>query len=51
MPQYLVIAPAVALARVGMGVHYLSDVVVGAVIGIGVGLILLVVFAFVAGGG
>jgi undecaprenyl-diphosphatase len=41
----LIWAPAVALARVAMGVHYLSDVVAGAAIGIVVGLILLVVFA------
>ena len=41
----LILAPAVSLARVAMGVHYLSDVVAGAAIGIVVGLILLVVFA------
>jgi undecaprenyl-diphosphatase len=43
----LVWAPAVSLARVAMGVHYLSDVVAGAAIGIVVGLILLGVFAIV----
>jgi membrane-associated phospholipid phosphatase len=41
----LVWAPAVSLARVAMGVHYLSDVIVGAAIGIAVGLILLLVFS------
>lgn len=33
-------SPLVALARVAMGVHYVSDVVVGLVIGVGVGLAL-----------
>ena len=32
-------APLVALARVSMGVHYLSDVVAGAILGIIVGLV------------
>jgi undecaprenyl-diphosphatase len=41
----LVWAPAVSLARVAMGVHYLSDVIVGAAIGIAVGLILLLVYS------
>ena len=36
-------APLVALARVAMGVHYLSDIVVGAVFGAGIGLILALV--------
>lgn len=36
----LVWAPLVALARVAMGVHYLSDVIGGALLGIGVGLAL-----------
>ena len=45
----LVWAPLVALARVAMGVHYLSDVAAGAAIGIVVGSILLVVFAAGAG--
>lgn len=40
-PLLLAWAPLVALARVAMGVHYLSDVVVGAVLGIGVALVLL----------
>ena len=44
-----VLAPAVSLARVAMGVHYLSDVVVGAAIGIVVGLLLLGVFALFPG--
>lgn len=30
-------APLVMLARVGMGVHYLSDVLAGALLGVGVG--------------
>jgi undecaprenyl-diphosphatase len=34
-------APLVALARAAMGVHYLSDVVAGAVVGIAVGLLAL----------
>jgi undecaprenyl-diphosphatase len=34
-------APLVALARAAMGVHYLSDVVVGALVGILVGLLAL----------
>lgn len=34
-------APLVALARAAMGVHYLSDVVVGALVGIMVGLLVL----------
>ena len=34
----LIWAPLVALARVAMGVHYLSDIVAGAVLGIVIGL-------------
>jgi membrane-associated phospholipid phosphatase len=34
-------APLVVLARVAMGVHYLSDVIAGAVLGMGVGLIVV----------
>jgi len=34
-------APLVPLARVAMGVHYLSDVVAGAVLGIFIGLLVL----------
>jgi undecaprenyl-diphosphatase len=34
-------APLVALARVAMGVHYLTDVLVGAVLGLGVGVLAL----------
>jgi undecaprenyl-diphosphatase len=45
----LVWAPLVALARVAMGVHYLSDVTVGAAIGIAVALLLLVAYAFLPG--
>ncbi len=37
-------APLVALARVAMGVHYLSDVVAGTVLGIVVGLIGLQIY-------
>jgi undecaprenyl-diphosphatase len=40
-------APLVALARVAMGVHYLSDVAVGAVLGILIGLGLLVALPLV----
>ena len=40
----LVWAPLVALARVALGVHFLSDVIVGAALGIVLGLALLVVF-------
>jgi undecaprenyl-diphosphatase len=36
----LVWAPLVALARVAMGVHYLSDIVAGALLGLVVGLAL-----------
>lgn len=34
-------APLVALARVAMGLHYLSDVIAGAVLGIGMGTVIL----------
>jgi len=34
----LVWAPLVMLARVAMGLHYLSDVIVGALLGLGIGL-------------
>jgi undecaprenyl-diphosphatase len=34
-------APLVVLARVAMGVHYLSDVLAGAVLGIAIGFIIL----------
>lgn len=37
-------APLVALARVAMGVHYLSDVIAGALLGIGVALIGLQIY-------
>ena len=37
----LVWAPMVALARAAMGVHYLSDVVVGALLGLFIGLLAL----------
>jgi membrane-associated phospholipid phosphatase len=37
-------APLVALARVAMGVHYLSDVIAGAILGIIVGLIGLQIY-------
>lgn len=48
-PLWLVIllwiwAPLVSLARVAMGVHYLSDVVAGAVLGVIVGLIGLQIY-------
>jgi membrane-associated phospholipid phosphatase len=38
-------APLVALARVAMGVHYLSDVVGGALLGIVMGVVLVSVFS------
>ncbi len=37
----LVWAPLVGIARVAMGVHYLSDVVAGMVLGLGIGLVVL----------
>jgi undecaprenyl-diphosphatase len=37
----LIWAPLVALARVAMGVHYLSDILAGAALGLGVGLALI----------
>lgn len=37
----LVWAPLVPLARVAMGVHYLSDVLAGALLGIGMGFLML----------
>jgi undecaprenyl-diphosphatase len=37
----LVWAPLVTLARVAMGVHYLSDVIAGAVIGAALGMVML----------
>jgi membrane-associated phospholipid phosphatase len=48
-PLWLIIilwiwAPLVSLARVAMGVHYLSDVIVGAVLGVIVGLVGLQVY-------
>jgi undecaprenyl-diphosphatase len=49
----LVWAPLVALSRVAMGVHYLSDVVVGSLVGILVGTIGLqfntALFAYISG--
>jgi undecaprenyl-diphosphatase len=39
-------APLVALARVSMGVHYLSDVLAGAALGIIVGLVLILLPVF-----
>ncbi len=44
-------APLVALARVAMGVHYLSDVVGGALLGLVMGVVLVAVYARVWGGG
>ncbi len=37
----LIWAPLVALARVAMGVHYLSDILAGAVLGLAIGLVVL----------
>ena len=39
----LVWAPLVGLARVAMGVHYLSDVLAGMVLGLAIGVLLLFV--------
>ncbi|MBN2550051.1 MAG: phosphatase PAP2 family protein [Anaerolineales bacterium] len=39
----LIWAPLVTLARVAMGVHYLSDVIAGFIFGAGMGLLLLAV--------
>jgi membrane-associated phospholipid phosphatase len=38
-------APLVTLARVAMGVHYLSDVIAGAIFGLAIGLVILQVVA------
>jgi len=43
-------APLVALARVAMGVHYLSDVVAGMLLGVLVGLLMLAFVPGVVGG-
>lgn len=40
----LVWAPFVPLARVAMGVHYLSDILAGALFGLAAGLVVLQVF-------
>ncbi len=40
-------APLVTLARVAMGVHYLSDVLAGVLIGLVMGLVILRVIAFI----
>jgi len=45
VPVALVWAPLVALARVAMGVHYLSDVVAGALLGLTVAIVTLVIIA------
>ena len=37
-------APLVGVARVALGVHFLSDIVAGAAIGIGVGLLAVLIF-------
>lgn len=39
-------APLVALARVAMGVHYLSDVLAGALLGLGLGWVCLMLFGW-----
>jgi undecaprenyl-diphosphatase len=41
----LIWAPLVALARVAMGLHYVSDVIAGAVLGIGLGWLGLALLA------
>ncbi len=40
-------APFVTLARVAMGVHYLSDVLAGVLVGLVMGLVILRVIAFI----
>jgi undecaprenyl-diphosphatase len=45
VPIALVWAPLVALARVAMGVHYVSDVVFGALLGLSVATLALVLMA------
>jgi len=40
----LVWAPLVGLARVAMGVHYLSDVLAGMILGLVMGVLVLLVF-------
>jgi membrane-associated phospholipid phosphatase len=39
----LVWAPLVALARVAMGVHYLSDVLAGMLMGLVIGIVVLLI--------
>lgn len=43
-PAILLWAPMVLVARVAMGVHFLSDVLAGAVLGLAAGLIALVLY-------
>jgi undecaprenyl-diphosphatase len=42
-------APLVSLARVSMGVHYLSDILAGAVLGVAVGFLVLAVQPIIIG--
>jgi undecaprenyl-diphosphatase len=44
----LIWAPLVTLARVAMGLHYLSDVVAGALLGILIGLLTLILLPQIA---
>ena len=39
----LIWAPLVGLARVAMGVHYLSDVLAGMLLGVAIGVLILLV--------
>ena len=48
-PILVVWAPLVSLARVSMGVHYLSDILAGAVLGVGVGSLALAVQPIIVG--
>jgi len=41
-------APLVILARVAMGVHYLSDVLAGALVGVGTGILALQLYPYIA---
>lgn len=43
VPLLVIWAPAVVMARVAMGVHYLSDVVAGAALGLLIGLLALTI--------
>tara|TARA_Y100000031_G_scaffold127060_1_gene144532 strand:- start:110 stop:568 length:459 start_codon:yes stop_codon:yes gene_type:complete len=46
---FLIVAALVALSRVGVGVHYVSDVIVGAVLGAGIALLVQPVLLVILG--